>query len=118
MNSLFSLTAAGAVIIGLSVAAQAKPLSRIIAESGLSPDDFTLLTAAADGLFQGSTPQVGSEATWASTETDAKGTVTVRDVRGNCVHLQHLIEPANTDQIREVRTRRCRDAGGNWILTP
>ena len=116
MKTLISLVAAGSIF--MAGVALAKPLSRIIAETGLSPDDFALLTATADAMLDGGTPQVGDESTWTSTESGAKGQIRVRDVRGNCVHLQHFIEPANTDQIREVRTRRCQDADGNWIVTP
>lgn len=118
MKAWISSSLAAVLILGAVPAVSAKPLSRIIAESGLSPDDFTLLTATTDALFDGGTPQVGTEAAWKSTQTDAKGTVTVHEVQGNCVGLLHLIEPPNTDQIREIRTRRCRDANGNWILTP
>ena len=29
-----------------------------------------------------------------------------------------VIQPEGGDQSREIRTRRCNDGNGNWILTP
>jgi len=107
-----------AVLVGLIGAAQAKPLSRIIAEMGLSPADFQVLDATSTALLSGGTPSVGQERNWKNAQTGSKGTIRVRDVRGNCVHLQHFIQAEGSDQTREIRTRRCRDAGGNWIMTP
>ncbi|MCA0927795.1 hypothetical protein [Ruegeria profundi] len=105
-------------VLATASTGQAKPLSRIIAEMGLTPADFNVLNAASTAMLSGSTPQVGEERVWTNDETGSKGTIRVRDVRDNCVHLQHIIQPEGADQPREVRTRRCRDASGNWILTP
>ncbi|WP_281973828.1 hypothetical protein [Ruegeria faecimaris] len=113
-----SLLVAGVLVLSIGVAGSAKPLSRIIAESGLSPDDFTLLSATTDTMLGSGLPQVGAESEWISTKTGAKGTVRVREVRDNCVHLQHFIRPPSSEQTREIRTRRCQDANGNWIFTP
>lgn len=106
------------ILSGLGGAVSAKPLSRIIAEMGLSPADFQVVDATASALLSGGTPSVGQEKSWSNEETGAKGTIRVQDVRGNCVNLQHFILSAGADASREIRTRRCRDAGGQWILTP
>ncbi len=98
--------------------AQAKSISRIIAEMGLSPADFEVLNATSNALLKSGTPNVGKERSWVNEDTGSKGTVRVRDVRDNCVHLQNFVQPAGEDTAREIRTRRCRDANGNWILTP
>ncbi len=118
MKARIFSTLVAIAVIGATTAVQSKPLSRIIAEMGLSPADFNVLNAASDAMLSGSVPQVGEESTWTNDETGSKGTIRVRDVRDNCVHLQHFIQPEGVDQTREVRTRRCRDASGNWILTP
>lgn len=107
-----------AVLVGLIGTAQAKPLSRIIAEMGLSPADFQVLDAASKTLLSGGTPAVGAQQSWDNPETGSKGTVRVQEVRGNCVQLQHSVQPGGADAPRQIRTRRCRDAGGNWLLTP
>ena len=109
---------AAALLIGAGSFVQAKPLSRIIAEMGLSPEDYNVLNATTNAMLADGAPSVGTERDWSNSETGSKGTVRVREVRDNCVHLQHFIVPAGAEQSREVRTRNCRDAGGNWILTP
>lgn len=107
-------------LVGISagIGAQAQSLSRIIADMGLSPEDFNIVNATADQMLAGGTPPVGTERAWMNDATGSKGTIRVRDVRDNCVSLQHVIQPGGTDQTRDIRTRRCQDAGGNWILTP
>ncbi|WP_170332853.1 hypothetical protein [Ruegeria arenilitoris] len=118
MKAWISSTLAAVIVLGAVTVAQAKPLSRIISEMGLTPADFEVVNATADAMLAGATPRIGEERNWANDATGSKGTIRVRDVRDNCVHLQHFIQPEGSDQTREVRTRRCRDAGGNWILTP
>ncbi|NOD77153.1 MULTISPECIES: hypothetical protein [unclassified Ruegeria] len=98
--------------------ADAKPLSRIIAEMGLSPADFEVVNATANTMLTSGTPSVGQERAWKNDDTGSKGTIRVQNVQGNCVSLQHIIQPEGGDQSREIRTRRCDDGNGNWILTP
>lgn len=105
-------------VAGFAIAAQAKPISRIIAEMGLSPADFEVLNAASDSLFASGVPSNGAERSWVNEDTGSKGTIRVNGVDGNCVRLQHFIQPEGGDQTREVRTRRCKDAEGNWVLAP
>ncbi len=105
-------------IVGFAGVAQSKPLSRIIAEMGLTPADFEVVTQTSDALLNSGTPSAGQERSWMNEETGSKGIVRVRDVQGNCVNLQHFVQPEGSDQTREVRTRRCKDASGNWLLTP
>ncbi|WP_282120688.1 hypothetical protein [Ruegeria atlantica] len=118
MKAWISPFFAAAVVIGAVSLAQAKPLSRIIAEMGLSPEDYSVVNATTNAMLADGTPQVGTERNWSNDDTGSKGTVRVREVRDNCVHLQHFIVPAGAEQSREVRIRNCRDAGGNWVLTP
>ncbi|MEX0365929.1 MAG: hypothetical protein AB3N22_07660 [Ruegeria sp.] len=118
MKRLITAVLAASALAGAAVVAEAKPLSRIIAEMGLSPADFELVNAASNSLFADGAPSAGQEAEWQNEATGAKGTVRVREMRDNCAHLQHFILPKGAEASNQVRTRRCRDASGNWVLTP
>ena len=118
MKRLISAVLVASALAGAAVVAEAKSLSRIIAEMGLSPADFELVSAAANSLFADGAPSAGQEAAWANDASGAKGTVRVREMRDNCAHLQHFILPEGADASREIRTRRCLDTGGNWVPTP
>lgn len=107
-----------AVVLSVGAAVHAKPLSRIIAEMGLSPADFEVVNATANSLLSSGAPSTGQERAWTNAETGSKGTVRVQGVQGNCVQLQHIVQPAGEDTTRDIRTRRCNDGNGNWILTP
>ncbi|KIC41230.1 hypothetical protein RA27_11410 [Ruegeria sp. ANG-R] len=107
-----------ALFLGSNGNAQAKPLSRIIAEMGLSPADFEVLSATSNALLSTGSPAVGQERAWLNQDTGSKGTIRVQSIQGNCVILQHVVQPAGAEQARDIRTRRCRTADGNWILTP
>ncbi|WP_367647385.1 hypothetical protein [Ruegeria arenilitoris] len=111
--ALFALFLSGAV-----GAVDAKPLSRIIAEMGLSPEDYQVLDATTSSMLAGGTPSVGQERNWVNEKTGTKGTVRIRDVKDNCVHFQHFVQPSGAAPNPEIRTRQCKDASGNWILTP
>lgn len=110
------IAACGALL--MTGSADAKSLSRIIAEMGLSPADFEVVSETSNALLNNGTPSVGQERSWQNDETGSKGTIRVQNVQGNCVGLQHVIQPEGSDQSREIRTRRCNDGNGNWILTP
>lgn len=118
MKARISFAIAVLSVAGLVGTAQAKSISRIIAEMGLSPADFEVLSATSEAMLSGGAPSVGQEGSWVNEDTGSKGTVRVNGVEGNCVRFQHFIQPEGTDQTREVRTRRCKDASGNWLLAP
>ncbi len=107
-----------ALFLGMGGTAQAKPLSRIIAEMGLSPADFEVLNDTSNALLSSGSPSVGQERAWLNQATGSKGTIRVQSVQDNCVILQHVVQPEGAAQARDIRTRRCRTADGNWILTP
>ncbi|WP_120634307.1 hypothetical protein [Ruegeria sp. EL01] len=118
MTTRYSFTAA---VLGVALfvgAAHAKPLSRIIAEMGLTPADFEVVSVASNTLLSNGNPSVGKEQSWVNEATGSTGTIRVGNVQGNCVELQHFIQPEGSDQIREIRTRRCQDASGKWIMAP
>ncbi len=116
MAARFTLALTLALIAGASV--HAKPLSRIIAEMGLSPADFEVVSATANSLLSSGAPSAGKEKAWSNADTGSKGTVRIQSVQGNCVQLQHVVQPAGAESARDIRTRRCNDGSGNWILTP
>lgn len=115
-RALLSLLTAAA--IGLGVGADAKPLSRIIAEIGLSPEDFQLMGAASRQLVVDGRPVAGREATWENASTDSRGSVRVDAVQGDCATLHHTIHPAGAEQAKLIGTRLCKGADGGWMLTP
>ncbi len=106
------------LMLGSGGVATGKPLSRIIAEMGLSPADFEVVNVAANTLLAQGAPSVGQERKWTNPDTGSEGTVRVQAVEGNCVILQHVIDPEGKGQTRDIRTRRCRDADGNWFMAP
>lgn len=108
----------GALALSLSTIAQAKPISRIIAEMGLSPADFEIVSATSNELLAAGTPSVGQQRGWINEDTGSNGNIRVQSVQDNCVVLQHVIQPDGTGNTREIRTRRCRTADGNWLLAP
>ncbi|EEE37827.1 hypothetical protein RKLH11_1665 [Rhodobacteraceae bacterium KLH11] len=118
MKALVLSTLIAAVSLGAGGAAQAKPLSRIIAEMGLTPADFEVVSATSTALLSSGTPAVGQERAWLNQETGSKGTIRVQSVQDNCVILQHFVQPEGAEAAREIRTRRCKTADGNWILAP
>ncbi len=117
MKARISLVLAAASILAVA-AVQAKPLSRIIAEMGLSPQDFEVLSEASNSLLSSGAPTVGQERAWTNDATGSKGTVRISAVQGDCVSLLHSVEPGGDEPSRQARTRRCKDANGNWLLAP
>jgi len=107
-----------AILIVISGAASAKSLARILAETGLSSEDFDLMGQYAAGLYQRGTPTVGASAKWANDGSGAAGTVTLQEVKGNCVLLRHQATVADKDKPVLIRTRRCKNADGIWVLQP
>lgn len=118
MTARISIALVTALILGAGGVVQAKPISRIIAEMGLSPADFEVVNATSNAMLSAGKPTVGQERSWVSEDTGSKGTIRVQSVQGNCVTLKHTIQPEGTGQSREIGTRRCRTADGNWLLAP
>lgn len=125
MSKVFKLSFTAALLsatmaagIGIPSEAVAKPLSRIIRNIGLSPDDFAKMNAAAASLYQTQTPRVGRQVSWSNPETRSKGLVKLAAIRGNCVHLQHFVYVAGDTRPLEIRSRLCQTADGTWVLQP
>ncbi|WP_424832806.1 hypothetical protein [Ruegeria sp.] len=118
MKARTHIALATVAAISAAVAANAKPISRIIAEMGLTPADFEVVNATSTAMLSGGSPSVGQERAWVNESTGSKGTIRVQAVQNNCVTLQHVIDPEGAGQTREIRTRRCKDANGNWLMAP
>jgi surface antigen len=115
MNKL--IFAAALALTATSVTAQ--PLSRMLANSGLSPEDFDVMGNYAATLYERGTPRAGSKASWKNAESGASGTVTLEKFEGNCASLLHEAQSAR-DNARpvQIRTRRCKNTDGVWVMTP
>ena len=96
----------------------AKPLGKIIREIGLTPDDFTMLSAAGESLYMTGTPRPGKVVSWANPTSKSHGTARLAAMRDNCAFVQHFAFPKGADKPKEIRTRVCRNAQGTWQLQP
>jgi surface antigen len=115
MNKL--IFAAALALTATSLSAQ--PLSRMLANSGLTPEDFDLMGNYAATLYERGAPKAGSKAQWANAETGAKGSVTLEKFEANCAHLLHEAQSAKANaRPVQIRTRRCKNADGVWVMTP
>lgn len=102
---------------GLPHAAAAKPLSKILAQSGMSPQDFDMMAAAEKSLYVSTTPRTGQSASWKNPETGSNGTVRIDAVKGNCVDLLSLVFPKGGTKELKLQTRMCKSAEGKWLLS-
>ncbi len=104
---------------GLAVTeSTAKPLGKILRQSGLSPADFDLLAAAEKSLYETSSPRVGRKVSWTNPETQSHGTVRLAAIRKNCAYIQHFVYPQGSTKSEELRLRMCKSADGRWLLAP
>ena len=113
-----NLLCACAVLIAFGATAEAKSLSRILAETGLSSEDFDLMGQYAAGLYVRGAPQSGSSAKWTNEESGASGTVTLDKFADNCVWLRHEAMAGGGGKPVLIHTRRCKNADGIWVLQP
>lgn len=108
------------LMIGLLLAggAGAQTISRIISNTGLSPEDFSLMNQAAQSLYDVPAPRVGSEASWKNPDTQSHGTVRLTRMQQSCASLQHMAHPKGAAAARDIRLRWCKTADGAWVLQP
>lgn len=111
--------AALVLALGFGVSdATARSLSAIVADTGLSPEDFTMLEQSGATLYQGATPQKGAKANWSNAKSGSTGVVEITEVSGNCVRLAHVTTIGSTGQTVRLDTHRCKSANGDWLLMP
>lgn len=115
MRSLLSACSI-ALLVAMPVAA--KPLSRILADMGLTTEDFDLMGSYAETLYRDRTPQPGAKASWSNEHSGAHGSVTVQEFKNSCVVLRHEATAGGKDKPVLITTRRCRNADGVWVLQP
>jgi hypothetical protein len=94
----------------------AKPIAKILSQSGLSPEDFVIMTEQSATLYQTGTPRKGASTKWQNDDTRSYGVVDLVLVQANCVYLRHFVHPKGVKQAREIRMRRCKTDDGTWIL--
>lgn len=99
-----------------AAAAEAQPLSRIVADKGLSPEDFRLMSAAGRAAAETGAP--GRARSWSNPASGSNGSVTLEAMRDGCAVLRHRTFPKGGDQPFELRGKFCPDSAGNWVLTP
>lgn len=112
------ILSACAILAVMSGAADAKSLSRILAETGLSSEDFDLMGQYAASLYEKGTPKQGASAQWSNDTSGASGTVTLDGVQDNCVAIRHEAMADSKDKPVLIHTRRCKNADGIWVLQP
>lgn len=95
---------------------QAKSMAKIMAESGLSPEDFEIMGQQAATLYTAASPRKGATIQWKNDATRSYGTVFLIEMAGNCAVLRHLVYPKGANKAREIRLRRCQTSDGSWIL--
>ena len=114
-----NLLLAGLICLGVGLTcttSSAKPISKILSESGLSPEDFTIMSEQAATLYTKVTPRKGATTQWKNDATKSYGLTELASVEANCVYLRHLVHPKGVQTAREIRMRRCKTSEGVWIL--
>ena len=106
------------LLLASSLSVEAKSISRILAETGLTSEDFDLMGQYAASLYDRGTPQKGKTATWSNAESGASGQVLLQEVKNNCVRLRHEATPGGKAKPVLIYTRRCKNAEGIWVLQP
>lgn len=118
MKHLLIPMLAMAVLLVSPVGAIAQPLSKILASSGLTPQDFEMMDAAEQSLYANAAPKQGHKAGWTNPASGAAGDVRLEAVEGKCVRVHHAIRVAKKPDAVEFRKRMCQGADGRWLLTP
>lgn len=116
LNSPAFLLAATIALAATGV--QSQTLSKMIADTGMSPDDFTMMEAAARGLYAERAPRAGASADWSNPDSGTHGHVVLSAVDGDCVTIRHQVNVKGAAEARKLSARRCRDDQGKWLLQP
>lgn len=104
--------------LGSATMTLAKPLSKILADSGLTPDDFTIMMAKGETLYNVPNPQPKKVVSWTNPDSGSYGRVRLASVRGNCVFIQYFVFPKGSKIEQEIRSQRCKSAEGDWLMVP
>lgn len=97
--------------------AQARSLGKILFDSGLSPNDISVMETAAQQLFE-PMGRTGDARRWSNPASRSKGAVTLGRIDGNCAELVHRVSTVKRPEPATFRTWRCRTADGAWSVSP
>ncbi len=118
MKKIITIMLLAVALTGAGAGIRAQSLSRIIARTGLTPDDFAMMNAVARGLYDTSAPRPGKTVTWSNADSGSHGTVKLAAMRKNCAYLQHFVYAKAVRSPREIRIHLCRQANGKWLMYP
>lgn len=99
-----------------AVPLNAKPLSRMLAQSPFQPGDFDVMRAAEMALYDTAGVKAGSSVKWSNPETSAHGRVKVTGRSGNCLALGHVAYPGGATQAKQIARKFCKSSDGKWLL--
>lgn len=114
-NLLLAVLICVALVLTCSTS-DAKPISKILSESGLTPEDFTIMSEQTATLYTNVAPRKGATIQWKNDVSRSYGLAELVSVQANCVYLRHLVHPKGIQTAREIRMRRCKTSDGAWIL--
>ncbi|OED46363.1 hypothetical protein AB838_20360 [Rhodobacteraceae bacterium (ex Bugula neritina AB1)] len=109
------LTAA-AVVALVAVSAEANSLSRILAKSGLTPQDTDMMRQAEQSLLAEAGGGAGKQTAWNNPDSGAHGEVQVSSKEGDCLLLQHKAFVKDSQQPKQLRRKFC-PSGQDWLLS-
>lgn len=118
MKRCLSVLRLAAMLALSAFALQAQTLSHMIRDTGLTPEDFTMMDEAASGLYTAARPRVGGEASWSNPDSMSHGTVRLETMREGCAAILHTFHARGAARARDLRIRRCKDGDGRWLLQP
>jgi len=96
--------------------AQALSLGRMLQDSGLSPNDLSVMESAALQLVN-PLGRTGDARRWSNPESRSRGAVTLGRIEGNCAELIHSISTVRRPGPATYRFWRCRTSAGQWQLS-
>lgn len=102
-----------AVAALVAMPAAANPLSRMLAKSGLTPEDFNLMREAEQTLLAGAQ---GGAVQWNNPASEAHGDVRLRGKEGDCLLVQHQAFLKGSQTPKQARRKFC-PSGGGWLLS-
>ncbi|NHQ75788.1 hypothetical protein HAT86_15150 [Roseovarius gahaiensis] len=99
-----------------TIEAKALGLGRMLQDSGLSPNDLSVMETIALQLVNplGST---GDARRWSNPESRSKGTVTLGRIEGDCAELVHSFNTVRRPGTAIYHSWRCRRADGTWQIS-
>ncbi len=117
MRYLLTVVLAVGVAASLPLTPEAKPLSEMLAKSGLSPADFEQMAAAEQALLNRADPHAGQEITWSNPDSGSHGTAQIVAVQDGCVQLLHKVHPKGQADPVDLPVKMCKSTDGRWLLT-